>query len=159
MSTPETEVARELGAPDAPLLDDRLAGLPARAQRLLRDARQAIEKRRPREAHQLLQRAREWSGEHPEYLRLAGITLQLQGRAPEAVVSLRRALERAPGDALILNNLGGALRAAGDYETAIVTLRRACDVAPDLAASWFNLGRALASDKRTGEAHEAYARA
>ena len=160
MSTPETELtAQHSSAAEAPLLDDRLAGLTARAQRLLRDARQAIEKRRTREAMELLQRAQEWAGDHPEYLRLLGIALQLQGRPQDAVAALRRALERVPGDALVLNNLGSALRAAGDYQTAIVTLRRACDLAPDLAAGWFNLGRALASDKRTGEAHEAYARA
>jgi tetratricopeptide (TPR) repeat protein len=160
MSTPETELpARDRSAPDASSLDERLTGLPARAQRLLRDARQALEMRRAREAQQLLQRATEFSGDHPEHLRLLGIALQMQGKPREAVAALRRALERGPGDALILTNLGTALRAAGDYETAIVTLRRACDLAPDLAAGWFNLGRALASDRRTGEAHEAYARA
>jgi len=161
MSTPETEIpARGSGAEAAPAqLDARLAGLPARALRVLRDARHALETRRVREADQLLQRAQPLVGEHPEFLRLLGIVRQQQGRPLEAVPMLRRALEQVPGDALILTNLGSALRSAGELEAAIVTLRRACDLAPNLAAAWFNFGRALSSDRRTGEAHDAYERA
>ena len=160
MSTPETEIPARGAAEAVPAqLDARLAGLPARPLRLLRDARQALENRRAREADQILQRVQPLVGEHPEFLRLLGIARQQQGRPKDAVPLLRRALEQVPGDALILTNLGTALRASGEFDAAIVTLRRACDLAPGLAAAWFNLGRALAADHRTGEAHEAYARA
>ncbi|HKE49148.1 MAG TPA: sulfotransferase [Rhodanobacteraceae bacterium] len=160
MSTPGTELPARPAAGDAPAqLDQRLSGLPARAQRQLREARQALEMRNARQADAALERAAEAAGAHPEYLRLFGITRHLQGRPAEAVAALRRALDKVPGDALTLTNLGTALRAAGDFEAAVVALRRACDVAPDLAAGWYNLGRALGSAGRTGEAHEAYEQA
>lgn len=143
----------------AAVLDARLSGLSARALRMLRDARKALEERRYADADQLLQRAQSRAADHPEYLRLLGVTRQAQKRPREAVAVLRHALERAPGDALILTNLGTALRASGDMEAALVALRRACDLAPDLAAAWYNLGRALAADAHTAEAHDAYARA
>lgn len=157
MSTTSTDLPTRTDAVAG--LDARLAGLTARASRLLRDARGALEGRRVAEADQLLARAAPLSGEHPEFLRLVGVTRQLQQRPAEAIPPLRRALEHAPGDALILTNLGTALRATGELDAAITALRRACDIAPDLAASWYNLGRALASARRTGEAHEVYARA
>jgi tetratricopeptide (TPR) repeat protein len=161
MSTPEAELlATRRAAADAPSsLDARLSGISARALRVLRDARHALERRDARQADALLERARPLAGEHPEFLRLTGITRQLQGRTAEAVAVLRRALEKAPGDALALTNLGTALRASGDFDAAIVALRRATEIAPDLAASWYNLGRALGPLGRTGEAHEAYSRA
>jgi tetratricopeptide (TPR) repeat protein len=160
MSTPGTELPAPPPAGEAPSqLDQRLAGLSARAQRVLREARQALETRNARQADAALERAAPMAGEHPEYLRLTGITRHLQGRPGEAVTALRRALDKVPGDALTLTNLGTALRAAGDFEAAVVALRRACDLAPGLAAGWYNLGRALGSAGRTGEAHEAYAEA
>ncbi len=160
MSTPETELPSPAAAisGDSPL-DARLAGLNARTMRQIRDAREAIDKRDARSADAHLERARPVAGEHPEFLRLAGIVRQMQGRAPEAVVALRRALEKAPGDALVLMNLGTALRAAGDIDAAIVTLRRATEVAPKLAAAWYNLGRTLGPAGQTSDAHDAYARA
>src|SRR4051812_5465120 len=161
MSLPETEAPpRATGDAEAPAqLDQRLADLPLRAQRLLRDARRALDARDLRQADALLQRGQSWAGDHPEYLRLLAIASHLQGRPAEAVAALRRALEQRPGDALLLMNLGTALRAAGDLEAAAVALRRACDLAPDLAAAWYNLGRSLGQVGRTGEAHEAYERA
>jgi tetratricopeptide (TPR) repeat protein len=161
MSTPETELpARGTGAgASSPPLDQRLAGLSARAMRVLRDARQALDSRDARQADALLQRAEPITGDHPEFLRLVGITRQLQGRHAEAVAALRQALDKVPGDALTLMNLGTALRASGDVDAAVVALRRATDIAPDLAAAWYNLGRALGPAGHTGEAHEAYARA
>ena len=161
MSTPQTEVApARAGVADAPSrLDERLAALPLRAQRLLRDARRALESNDARQAAALLDRARPFAGEHPEFLRLLGIIRQIEGRTAEAVAALRRALDKAPGDALVLTNLGSALKAAGELDAAIATLRRACELAPDLAAGWFNLGLALRVAGRAAEAHEAYERA
>jgi tetratricopeptide (TPR) repeat protein len=161
MSLPQTEAPpRATGDAEAPSqLDARLADLPQRAQRLLRDARRALEARDVRQADALLQRGQSWAGDHPEYLRLFAIARHLQGRPAEAVAALRRAIERQPGDALLLMNLGTALRATGDLEAAAVALRRACEIAPDLAPGWYNLGRTLGQSGRSGEAHEAYERA
>ena len=160
MSTPEPHVqAQSTRAGQGASLDTRLEGLSARAMRVLRDVREALDQRDARSADALLERARPLAGEHPEYLRLLGITRQMQGRTADAVAVLRHALDKVPGDALMLTNLGTALRASGDLEAAIVTLRRATDIAPDLAAGWYNLGRALGPAGHTGEAHEAYERA
>ncbi|HET7923767.1 MAG TPA: tetratricopeptide repeat protein, partial [Rhodanobacteraceae bacterium] len=163
MSLPETEAPPRSGATgeaEAPAqLDARLGDLPLRAQRLLRDARRALDARDVRQADALLQRGQSWAGDHPEYLRLLAIARQLQSRPAEAVAALRRALEQRPGDALLLMNLGTALRGTGDLDAAVVALRRACDLAPDLAAGWYNLGRTLGQSGRSGEAHEAYERA
>jgi len=151
--------ATPAGANDAPSLDLRLAGLPARAQRLLREARQALEARDGTAAEALLQRAQAFDGEHPEYLRLLAVTRHVQGRPGEAAALLRRALEKLPRDALLLANLGTVLRATGDFDAAVITLRRACELAPDLAAGWYNLGRALGQSGHTAEANEAFERA
>jgi tetratricopeptide (TPR) repeat protein len=160
MSTPETELPTPPAATSGDsMLDARLAGLNARAMRQLRDAREAIDKRDARTADASLERARPVAGEHPEFLRLAGVVRQMQGRNAEAVAALKRALEKVPGDALVLTNLGTALRAAGDIDAAIVTLRRAAEVAPRLSAAWYNLGRALGPAGHASDANDAYARA
>jgi tetratricopeptide (TPR) repeat protein len=160
MSTPETELPTPPAATSSDsMLDARLAGLNARAMRQLRDAREAIDKRDARTADASLERARPVAGEHPEFLRLAGVVRQMQGRNAEAVAALKRALEKVPGDALVLTNLGTALRAAGDIDAAIVTLRRAAEVAPRLSAAWYNLGRALGPAGHASDANDAYARA
>jgi tetratricopeptide (TPR) repeat protein len=161
MSLPETEAPVRATGDAAPpaQLDQRLGDLPPRTQRLLRDARRALDARDVRQADALLERGAASAGEHPEYLRLFAIARQLQGRPGEAVAALRRAVEKRPGDALLLMNLGTALRATGDLDAAAVALRRACDLAPELAPAWYNLGRTLGQSGRSGEAHEAYERA
>lgn len=127
-----------------------------RSQRLLREARSAIESSQPKIADEALDRARSAAGEHPEYLRLLGITRHMQKRRQEAVEALRRASERQPSDALILTNLGSALRGAGQFTEARAALHKACQLAPDLAPGWYNLGRALAAAGRLDEAADAY---
>ena len=96
MSLPQTEAPpRATGDADAPAqLDARLADLPLRAQRLLREARRALDARDVRQADALLERGQGWAGDHPEYLRLFAIARQLQGRPAEAVAALRRAVEK-----------------------------------------------------------------
>ena len=137
-------------------LDARLAGLPADIRQALRDARTALDRRDATTAERALDRARSTAGQHPEYLRLLGITRHLQQRFNDAISALRQALELAPGDAPILINLGLALREADEPDAALASLRRACEVAPDLAAAWYNLGRMLGKLHRPGEAHDAF---
>jgi tetratricopeptide (TPR) repeat protein len=140
-------------------MDARLRGMPARAMRLMRSVRAAIERRQGLEAEQLLARAEPLAGEHPEFLRLAGVTLLLRQRPADAVAVLRRAFEREPTDPLIMINLGSALREAGQHEAAVNLLRNACDTAPDLAPAWYNLGRALGTNSQNLDAIDAYRRA
>ena len=143
----------------APSLEERLGGLTAHAAQRLREARRAIETNAADAADRALADAAPHAREHPEFLRLLGITRHLQKRRSESLDAFRRALERQPGDALILTNYGTALRAAGERAAAEAALRRACELAPNLAAAWYNLGKALAADARADEASEAFARA
>jgi tetratricopeptide (TPR) repeat protein len=136
----------------------RLAGLPETIADSLRRAREALERREPDAAAQLLTRMR-GAERHPEYLRLLGIARHQQHRLGEAIKLLREGLELAPGNAPILINLGLALRDDGEIDAALASLRRACEVAPELAAAWYNLGRLLARTSRPGEAHSAFERA
>ena len=157
MNTPATVDTpnAQAGAP----LDARLDGLSADIARALREARAALDRRDAGAAESALQRIRGGATQHPEYLRLLGITRHLQQRFHDAVAALRQALELAPGDAPILINLGIALREIDEPEAALASLRRACEVAPDLAAAWYNLGRMLGKLHRPGEAHEAFEQA
>src|SRR5688500_1573140 len=142
-----------------PTLEQRLEGLPPDLAELLLAVRAAIGQRRPDEAAQWLDQARARAEQHPEFLRLLGITRQLQGRPQEAIALLRRALDASPGDALVLTNLGSALRAAGERNAAMAALVRASELAPGLAAAWYNLGRAHGAERRPEEARMAFRRA
>lgn len=142
-----------------PTLEQRLDGLPPDLAALLRNVRSALEQRQADDADRWLEQARARLERHSEFLRLSGITRHLQGRAQEAVVLLRRALEASPGDALVLTNLGSALRAAGERNAAMAALVRASELAPGLAAAWYNLGRALGAERRPEEARIAFRRA
>jgi len=140
-------------------LDARLDGLPARTRRQLRQARDALGRRDAAASDVALSQAAAVASEHPEYLRLAGITRLLQRRANDAVAMLERARTLSPTDALILTNLGSALRGIGRNDEALDMLRRACELAPGMAAAWHNLAQALNAQAYAGEAREFYARA
>ncbi len=144
---------------DERALEARLDGVPLRARRLLRDVRKAIEQRSSETAAALIERARPLAPNHPEYLRLLGITRHLQKRYDEAVAAFRQALDLRPADPVILTNLGTSLREAGHIEPALVALRRACDLAPDFAPAWHNLARTFGSEAYAEDAMEAYGRA
>lgn len=79
--------------------------------------------------------------QHPEALRLLGIVLHKSGQPHDAIDAYRQALQTAPDDALLWNNLGSAQRAAGDGDGAADSFRRAAELAPQLAAAWYNLGK------------------
>ncbi len=57
------------------------------------------------ESERLLLRAEADAVGHAEFLRLIGITRQLQARTSEAIAVLKLALERSSDDPLILTNL------------------------------------------------------
>ncbi|WP_306673857.1 tetratricopeptide repeat-containing sulfotransferase family protein [Tahibacter caeni] len=78
---------------------------------------------------------------HPEALRMLGIVLHKSGQYDDAVDAYRQALQSAPDDALLWNNLGSAQRARGDGEAAEDAFRRAVVLAPTLTAAWYNLGK------------------
>jgi tetratricopeptide (TPR) repeat protein len=84
-------------------------------------------------------------------LRLRGYILQTAERFAEAAGCYEQALETAPDDWEIWNNLGNARRAAGDPPGSVLALARARGLRPDLPAIHFNLGLALAEAGRLEE--------
>lgn len=130
----------------------RLSGLSPRAARMVEDAATWIDRRRLEDARRNLVAAFLLAPKHPEILRLQGVLNHLDGRYAEAVETLREALEAAPDDALICNNLGSALRANGDASAALEMFARATELDPELAAAWFNLGKTLKTQARPEKA-------
>lgn len=137
----------------------RIGALPARMQRLLREAQRALDARRPARAQTLLLRAQPACADHPEFLRLLGLVRHRQKRYADALHAFRRALALAPAEPLLLTHLGATLRASGELAAAESVLRLASRLAPDLADAWHHLGRLLSADARAAEAADAHARA
>lgn len=96
---------------------------------------------------------------HPEALRMLGIVLHKSGQYDDAVDAYRQALQSAPDDALLWNNLGSAQRARGDGEAAEDAFRRAVALAPELTAAWYNLGKMYKTQGRLELAGPALERA
>jgi tetratricopeptide (TPR) repeat protein len=76
-----------------------------------------------------------------------------------AEASYRRALELAPGNALVLSGVGTLADALGHAEEAIQLYRRALEQDPLSSTSYSNLGAALRTADRLGEAEEVYRKA
>src|SRR5260370_36565278 len=68
------------------------------------------------------------SGETVERLKQRALALMEQGRVKEAVATFREALQSAPRDAEILNDLGMALRTDGDLAGSLEALQSAVEV-------------------------------
>jgi len=137
---------------------NRGEGLGPRAQQLLEQAGQAINRRDLDEAERALAGLIALAPNHPEVLRLRAVCAHLRRRFTEAVELLRRADSIKPNDALIWNNLGSALGEIGDIDGALDAFRRSCELAPNTAAAWFNLGKALEQQGYVHEAQEALKR-
>jgi tetratricopeptide (TPR) repeat protein len=73
-----------------------------------------------------------------------------------AEASIRRAMDLAPGNALILGNAGLAAEILGRLDQAIGLYRRAMEQDPLSIANYFNIGRALLATDRHLEAEAAY---
>jgi len=73
-------------------------------------------------------------------------------RFDEAIALYRSILARAPGLAVIYNNLGHAHAALGRLEPAVASYRRAIELCPDNPQTLCNWGVALADLGRLGEA-------
>src|SRR5262249_22131699 len=70
---------------------------------------------------------------------LSGLEHDRTGRYSEAVAAYRRALDLAPTDGRLYNNLGNALANLRRYDEAIAALKRAIDLIPNFAVAHFNL--------------------
>lgn len=69
-----------------------------------------------------------------------GTALQLQGK--DALATLQRAVQLAPGDAQIQVNLGNAWQDAGEHASAIACYQRALELDPAFAEACANMGSA-----------------
>lgn len=134
------------------LLDARLRGLSPRAARSVRSLAEGVGRRDLAAAEQTLGAALALAPDHPEVLRLQGLTYHLSGRHAEAAAALREALKINPDDPLVLNNLGSVLRASGDMDAALSAYTEATRQAPELAAAWYNRARLLKSLARLDDA-------
>jgi tetratricopeptide (TPR) repeat protein len=119
----------------------REAGLSDRAAGLVRDAGHAIREGRLDDAGRALDGAAALAPAHAEVRRMRGIWLGRSGRHAEAVETLRRLADAAPGDAVVLNDLASALYAGRDVDAAFAAWQRACEIAPGFAAAWLNYGK------------------
>ena len=84
--------------------------------------------------------------------RFRGYAAQELEQYPEAVISYRHVVSRAPDDAGTWNNLGNAVAATGDLDGAIEALRRAASLDPRSAPIRLNLANTLATADKADEA-------
>ena len=80
------------------------------------------------------------------------LLLQTGGRAAEAIIPLRKALESNPQWIECLQNLGVALARSGQYDKAIEYLERARDAQPNSAGIRLGLGNAYLKVRRASSA-------
>jgi tetratricopeptide (TPR) repeat protein len=112
----------------------------------LHAAARAIRDRVPAQAERRIAQVLAAHPRHAEALRLLAILQLHTQRAPQAIVTLRQAIEWHAGDALLQAELGNAHSACGERTNAIAAWRRSVALDPSQAVPWFNLGRALQSD-------------
>ena len=91
-----------------------------------------------------------------EARRVLGLCAYFQGRFPDALLSLGRALEVNPGSAQAWLNRGIALAALNRHEEAIADYDRAIAIRADYADAFCNRGNALQALNRHEEAVAAY---
>ena len=124
----------------------RMAGLAPDEIECLHAAARAIRDRVPAQAERLIAQVLATHPRHAEALRLLAILQLHTQRAPQAIATLRQAIEWHAGDALLQAELGTAHSARGERADAIAAWRRSVELDPSQAVPWFNLGRALHSD-------------
>ncbi|MBX9687155.1 MAG: tetratricopeptide repeat protein [Candidatus Obscuribacterales bacterium] len=76
-----------------------------------------------------------------------GVLLEEQGKAAEAVIEFRKAIEAYPSYAVPHSNLGNALSDLHKYSEAVLHYQKAVELAPDFAAAYCNMADALTKQK------------
>ncbi len=95
----------------------------------------------------------------PELAARLGAALQGAGKVEDAVACYRKALERAPGDALLHYNLGTALKKLHRFDEAVTAYQAAARSAPENPELQLRLGNLLVETSRFEEAIEPLNRA
>ncbi len=121
---------------------NRLEGLPAAAQKLAREAAEALSRNALAQAERAITLSLAYAPDHPEPKRLLGMFLHAAGRARDALAPLREALTIRPDDPDILIPLASAQVDAGEFAAAVETMRRAAELRPD-ANTTYLYGRML----------------
>jgi predicted O-linked N-acetylglucosamine transferase (SPINDLY family) len=88
-----------------------------------------------------------------------GNLLRGQGRRAESEAAFRDALEAAPNEPQVLNDLGTLLAEDGRHAEALALMERAVALRPDFTDAWCNLGSVLMETGRDSEAINAFQRA
>jgi predicted TPR repeat methyltransferase len=99
------------------------------------------------------------SPEDPSALHFLGLLRNQQGRNPEALTLMLRALEADPEYVDAWSNLGIVFIEEQDFARAEKCCRRALELAPEFVNAWANLGMALRARNALEEALAAWSRA
>ncbi|MEN8183648.1 MAG: tetratricopeptide repeat protein [Myxococcota bacterium] len=105
----------------------------------------ALQRDRPEEAIEPLQRATALDDTQPGFFLNLGNALRGVGRLADAVDAYRRAIELDPQMAPAHNNLGNALRDQDSLAEAAASYQRAIDLSPDFFAAASNLAQTQAT--------------
>lgn len=89
---------------------------------------------------------------HPDVLNLLGVSLQMQGRAADAVPYMAQAVALKPDSGMYRANFGAALALAGRGREAAAELERSLELRPDNLVAKRNLGVVLAGISRGARA-------
>lgn len=144
---------------DAEKVEQRLAALPDWADRLIRQAGEALDADRPDLADGPLAQALSTLPDQPDVRRLAGLLLARLGHLRAAAENFEMALRGAPDDALIYHHYAHSLEAGGDIEGAWRICQRAVQAAPDSALAWYDYGEHCFQYRDPAEALEPLQRA
>ncbi len=99
------------------------------------------------------------AGDDPDALIVLGNAYQLAGRAPDAMRTLKHAIDVDPKNGLAYQNLGVEQLRAKDYAGAEASLRKAIDVDPAITGAYTALGVVLADTGRKADAIDVWKRA
>ena len=96
---------------------------------------------------------------HPFSWKILGALFGQSGRGAEALNANQIAVQLAPQDATVYNNLGNTLKGMGRLEEAEVNYRQAIAITNEFAEAHSNLGTTLAEMGRLEDAEESYRKA
>ena len=111
---------------------------------------------RPDEAMEVVQRALSVAPDNREFLVLAGILYAQRGEHAAAEVWLRKAVAKAPAEALTYERLAAAQRWAGHYEDALTTYQQALTLNPQFGQARLGVGNVYFDLGRYRDALEQY---
>lgn len=88
--------------------------------------------------------------------KILGALLKFQGKLPEAIFTMNKAIELAPNDPESLNNLGLTLKNTGHLNESKSILQRAISLSPKFAEAHNNLGVTLLAQGLFSEAEKCF---